>query len=139
MRTQYSLCQDLIRTLPQLRSQVYYKSTLTALSHAMEDLVLVGNDRPLVLANFQQERYYRPEARRYQRLAQRADQIYVLAAPESAFSESTIPYPTIALNSADLLAQEWHLIIISQRYSACLVCQEFASPINVHLKPPGCY
>jgi DICT domain-containing protein/signal transduction histidine kinase len=116
-----------------LRSQVYYKSTLTALSHAMEDLVLAGNDRPLVLANFQQERYYRPEARRYQRIAQRTDQIYVLAAPESAFSDSTLPYPTIALNPADLLAQEWHLIIISPRYSACLVCQEFASPVGVNL------
>jgi DICT domain-containing protein/signal transduction histidine kinase len=133
MRTQNSLWQDLNRTLPHLRSRIYYKSTLTALSHAMEDLVLVGTDQPLILANFQQERYYQQEARRYQRIARRTDKIYVLAAPESAFSSTSTPYNTIALHPSDPLAQEWHLIIISQRYSACLVCQEFASPIDVDI------
>jgi DICT domain-containing protein/signal transduction histidine kinase len=135
MRTQNSLWLDLIRTLPHLRSQLYYKSTLTALSHAMEDLVLAGNnrDRPLILANFQQERYYHPEARRYQRIARHSDQIYVLAAPDSAFTDDSVPYTTIALNPDDTLAQEWHLIIISQRYTACLVCQEYASPIDVDI------
>jgi DICT domain-containing protein/GAF domain-containing protein len=131
MSTQNSLWQDLLQTLPTLRSQLYYKSSLTALSHAMEDLVLVGADRPLVLASFQQERYYRPEARRYQRIAQRTDHIYVLAAPESDFGTTATPYPTIALNSDDELAQEWHLIIIGQNYSACLVCQESAAPIDI--------
>jgi signal transduction histidine kinase len=96
----------------------------------MEDLVLVGADRPLVLANFQQERHYRQEARRYQRIAQCTDQIYVLAAPDSKFGTAPTPYSTIALNSDDELTQEWHLIIISPRYSACLVCQECAAPID---------
>jgi DICT domain-containing protein/GAF domain-containing protein len=131
MSIQNSLWQDLLQTLPTLRSQLYYKSTLTALSHAMEDLVLVGTDRPLVLANFQQERYYRPEARRYQRIAQRTDHVYVLAAAESDFGTTATPYPTIALNPDDELAQEWHLIIIGQNYSACLVCQESAAPIDI--------
>jgi DICT domain-containing protein/signal transduction histidine kinase len=130
MSTQNSLWQDLLQTLPNLRSQLYYKSTLTALSHAMEDLVLVGTDRPLVLANFQQERYYRQEARRYQRIAQRTDQVYVLAAAESDFGTTVTPYSTIALNADDELAQEWHLIIVGRNYSACLVCQESAAPID---------
>jgi DICT domain-containing protein/signal transduction histidine kinase len=130
MRTQNSLWQELLQTLPTLRSQLYYKSTLTALSHAMEDLVLVGDDRPLVIANFQKERYYRQEARRYQRIAQRTDQVYVLAAPESDFGTIPTPYPTIALHPEDELAQEWHLVVISQRYTACLVCQECAAPID---------
>jgi DICT domain-containing protein/signal transduction histidine kinase len=130
MRTPNSVWQDLLQTLPNLRSQIYYKSTLTALSHAMEDLVLTGTDRPLVLANFQQERYYRQEARRYQKIAQRTDQVYVLAAAESGFDSAAAPYPTIVLNPEDELAQEWHLIIIGQHYSACLVCQECAAPID---------
>ncbi|GAB1540432.1 DICT sensory domain-containing protein [Scytonema sp. NUACC21] len=96
----------------------------------MEDLVLVGADKPLVIANFQQERYYLQETRRYQRIAQRTDQVYVLAAPESNFAKVSTPFVTIPFDPEDALAQEWHLVIIGQKYSACIVCQEYASPVD---------
>jgi DICT domain-containing protein/signal transduction histidine kinase len=130
MRLSNSLLQNLLQASPQLHAQIYFKASLTALSHAIEDLVLVGTDTPLVIANFQQERYYRQEAHRYQRIAQRTDQVYVLAAPDSAFSSVGVPYETIALSQDDGLAQEWHLIVIGEQYSACLVCREHASPID---------
>lgn len=130
MSNSNSLLQDLLQALPDLRAQVYFKASLTALSHAMEDLVLVGTDRPLVIANFQQERFYRQETRRYQRIAERSDQVYVLAAPETAFLSEVTPYETISLREEDELAQEWHLVIIGQHYSACLVCREYAAPIR---------
>jgi DICT domain-containing protein/signal transduction histidine kinase len=130
MSNSTSLLQDLLQALPNLRAQVYFKASLTALSHAMEDLVLVGSDRPLVIANFQQERFYRQETRRYQRIAERSDQVYVLAAPETAFNSEITPYETISLKEEDELAQEWHLVIIGQQYSACLVCREYAAPIK---------
>jgi DICT domain-containing protein/signal transduction histidine kinase len=132
MRMQNSLWQDLLKALPSLRSRVYFKSTLTALSHAMEDLALMSQDQPLVLASFQQERYYRQEARRYQRIAQRTEHVYVLAASESDFGRVT-NYPAIALDPEDGLAQEWHLIIVGHHYSACLVCREHATPLDATL------
>ncbi|GAA6622375.1 DICT sensory domain-containing protein [Scytonema sp. NUACC26] len=130
MKTSNSLLHDLLQTLPSLRCQVYFKSSLTALSHAMEDLILVGIDKPLVIANFQQERYYLQETRRYQRIAQRTDQVYVLAAPEANFKRLSDPLVTIPFHPEDALAQEWHLIIIGKKYSACIVCQEYASPVD---------
>lgn len=130
MRTQNSLLQDLRQALPHLRSQVYFKASLTALSHAMEDLVLSGTDTPLVIANFQQERFYRQEAPRYQKIGEITDQVYVLAAPETAFNEGAISYTTVALSPEDQLAQEWHLVIVGHHYSACLVCREHAAPID---------
>ncbi|MDM9380442.1 DICT sensory domain-containing protein [Chlorogloeopsis sp. ULAP01] len=130
MKSANSLLQDLLQTLPHLRPQIYFKASLTALSHAMEDLVLVGKDQPLVIANFQQERFYRQESRRYQRIAQRTNQIYVLAARESDFAAVSAPYFTIPLAPEDDLAQEWHLIIIGKKYAACIVALEFASPID---------
>jgi DICT domain-containing protein/signal transduction histidine kinase len=130
MKTSNSLMHDLLQVLPNLRSQVYFKASLTALSHAMEDLVLVGADTPLVIANFQQERYYRQETRRYHRISQRTDQVYVLAAPETNFSAVSTPFVTVPFDPNDALAQEWHLIIIGQKYSACIVCQEYASPVD---------
>jgi DICT domain-containing protein/GAF domain-containing protein len=125
-----SLLQELLQSFPQLRAQVYFKASLTALSHAIEDLVLAGTERPLVIANFQQERFYRQEAGRYQRIAQRTDRVYVLAAPETDFASAPAPYATIGIAPTDTLAQEWHLAIVGESYSACLICREYAAPID---------
>jgi DICT domain-containing protein/GAF domain-containing protein len=130
MKDSNSLLQDLLQSLPKVKAQIYFKAALTAISHAMEDLVLAGTDQPLVIANFQQERFYRQEAGRYQRIAQCTDQIYVLAAPETDFASAPAPYATIGLEPTDGLAQEWHLVIVGKRYSACLVCREYAAPVD---------
>jgi DICT domain-containing protein/signal transduction histidine kinase len=130
MEQSTSLLQDLMQSLPQLKAQVYFKSALTALSHAMEDLVIDGKDQPLVIANFQQERFYRQETQRYQRIADRTNHIYVLAVPDTAFNESPSDYATIGLDPADELAQEWHLVIVGKRYCASLICREHAAPVD---------
>jgi DICT domain-containing protein/GAF domain-containing protein len=125
-----SLLHDLLLACPEVRAQVYFKSSLAALSHAIEDLVLMGTDQPLVIANFQQERFYRQETARYRRISQRTDQVYVLAAPETDVASAPAPYSTIGLDPRDELAQEWHLVIVGQTYSACLVCREHGAPIG---------
>ncbi len=125
-----SLLRDLLQSFPQLRAQVYFKASLTALSHAIEDIVLAGNDQPLVIANFQQEQFYWQEKNRYQRIAKRTDQVYVLAAPETDLASVPAPYATIGLDATDELTQEWHLVLIGRSYSACLIVREFAAPID---------
>ena len=129
--SQQSLLQNLLLTNKFLRPQVYFKASLTALSHAMEDLVIVGNEKPLVIANFQQERFYQQETRRYGRIAKRSDQVYVLAAPDSGLVATSQPYIVVPFDSSDdFLAQEWHLVIVAQKYSACIVCREFSAPVE---------
>jgi DICT domain-containing protein/nitrogen-specific signal transduction histidine kinase len=130
MKNSNSLLQDLLQLLPQIKAQIYFKASLTAISHAMEDLVLSGTEQPLVIANFQEERFYRQETRRYQRLAEATDHIYILAAPETDFASAPAPYATIGLDPTDELTQEWHLVIVGQNYSACLICREYAAPVN---------
>lgn len=119
-----SILDELLVAMPQLRPQIYFKSSLTALSHAMEDQVLAGDDQPLVIASFQRERFYLQEAHRYLRISERTPQVYVLAAPESEFSNRSQDYETIAFEPADALAQEWHLVALGHSYSACLICKE---------------
>lgn len=119
-----SILDDLLKALPQVRPQTYFKSSLTALSHAMEDQVLAGVDRPLVIASFQRERFYKQEAHRYQRIAERTDQVYVLAAPETDFANRSEHYETIAFEPEDALSQEWHLVVLGQQYASCLICKE---------------
>jgi DICT domain-containing protein/signal transduction histidine kinase len=126
-----SVLYDLLQALPYLRPQLYFKASLTALSHAMEDQVLASSlGQPLVIASFQCERFYRQEAHRYKRLAQRSDQVYVLAAPETDFKNSSNEYETIAFEPEDLLSQEWHLIVISQNYATCLICREHLGSLS---------
>ncbi len=119
-----SVLDDLMAAMPQIRCQMYFKSSLTALSHAMEDQVLAGDDQPIVIASFQRERFYRQEAHRYIRIAERTDQVYVLAAPEADFTDRSEHYETIAFAPGDGLTQEWHLIVLGKNYASCLICKE---------------
>jgi DICT domain-containing protein/signal transduction histidine kinase len=91
----------------------------------MEDQVLAATlAQPLVIASFQRERFYRQEAHRYQRLALRSNQIYVLSAPETDFTNSSEHYEKVAFEPDDGLSQEWHLVVIADNYATCLVCRE---------------
>ncbi|WP_088892688.1 DICT sensory domain-containing protein [Leptolyngbya ohadii] len=132
MSLQTSVLEELLQIAPQLRLQLYFKSSLTALSHAMEDQVLAGGAAPsLVIASFQRERFYRQEAHRYERIAALTPQVYVLAAPETSFISASREYETIAFEPDDRLSQEWHLVVIGQQYAACLICQErYPAPVT---------
>jgi DICT domain-containing protein/signal transduction histidine kinase len=133
---QQSVLTELMRQMPQLRSHLYFKSSLTALSHAMEDRVLAGTDRPLLIASFQQEKFYRQEAHRYRRLGEISDQVYVVAAPDTKFSELVEEYELVPFEQDDALANEWHLIAIGAQSAACLVCREkIGTPSEVSVLP----
>jgi len=119
-----SLLQELLQAQPHLRTQTYFKSSMTALSHAMEDQVLAGTDQPLIIASFQHERFYRQEAHRYLRISERSQQVYVLCNAETNFSNSQGHYETIAFMPEDALSQEWNLVVVSRQYAICLVCRE---------------
>jgi DICT domain-containing protein/signal transduction histidine kinase len=130
---------DLLKAMPHLRAQLYFKPSLTALSHAMEDQVLAGDEQLLTIANFQRERFYRQEAHRYQRIAERTPQVYVLAAPETEFKSASHDCETVAFDPDDGLSQEWHLVVIGQQYGACLICREKLAPEEAKTKKkPGC-
>jgi DICT domain-containing protein/signal transduction histidine kinase len=133
MSIQTSVLEELLQSSPQVRPQLYFKSSLTALSHAMEDQVLAGGSQPLIIASFQRERFYRQEAHRYERIAALTRHVYVLAAPETSFTSASQDYETIAFEPDDQLSREWHLVVIGQQYATCLICQERLShPEQAH-------
>ena len=79
---------------------------------------------------FQQERFYQQEAHRYQRIADKTGQVYVLCAYETEFRNNSEIYETIAFAKNDCLAQEWHLVVIGEKYASCLICQERTSTLQ---------
>lgn len=109
---------------------VYYKNTLVALCHALEDTILAADYMPLMITAFQRGKWYLQEADRYGDIAEKSQQIVILAAPEAGFAEHpTSQKPNVALVSLDTtdpVAQEWHLIILSPNYTAMVLCQELS-------------
>lgn len=107
---------------------VYYKNTLVALCHALEDAVLATQTSPLMVTAFQKGKWYLQEADRYGDLADTAEKIVIMAAAEAGFRE----HPTgkrdnvslVDLDQDDPVAQEWHLMIMGETYSAMVLCQE---------------
>ncbi|MEL7051745.1 MAG: DICT sensory domain-containing protein [Cyanobacteria bacterium J06634_6] len=128
-----SIVEELFEALPTLRSQMYFKTSLTALSHAVEDQVLSGSEnQPLIIASFQQDRFYRQEAHRYVRIGEVSDQVYVLSASDTQFNKPLSQpeslrgnsYEKIEFDDEDALTEEWHLVVVGERYSAALICRE---------------
>ncbi len=113
-----------------IRYGVYYKNTLVALCHALEDHILDDDTKPLVITAFQQGKWYLQEAERYADIAKCSQQIAIMAAADSGWLE----HPTsnlanvdlVSIDSADPVAEEWHLIILSPKYTAMVICQELS-------------
>ena len=109
---------------------VYYKNTLIALCHALEDSILTSECEPLMLTAFQQGKWYLEEAERYGDIAKVAQQVVIMATPGAGFAE----HPTsqrdnvalVDLKDDDPVAQEWHLIIVSPNYTGMVICQEIS-------------
>jgi len=130
-----SILQQLAKIHPAektpLNFGVYYKNTLVALCHALEDCILASNSQPLVITAFQRGKWYLQEADRYHLLAQKSSQVVIMASPDTGFAEHpTSQLPNVALvglDPIDPVAQEWHLMILSPSYTAMVLCQELSA------------
>jgi DICT domain-containing protein len=109
---------------------VYYKNTLVALCHALEDFILDSESEPLMVTAFQRGKWYLEEAERYKDLADKSNHVAIMAAPDAGFeSHPTSQKDNVALvqlHPDDPVAQEWHLMILSPTYTAMVLCQELS-------------
>ncbi|MCU0515824.1 MAG: metal-dependent phosphohydrolase [Oscillatoria sp. Prado101] len=113
-----------------IRFGVYYKNTLVSLCHALEDCILTSSSSPILIAAFQQGKWYLQEAERYAELANKARQVVIMAAADTGWQD----HPTsqmanvdlVSLDPTDPVAQEWHLMILSPTYTAMVLCQELS-------------
>ncbi len=135
-----SLLQDLVTEHVSLRLQIYFKSSMIALARALQDLVLADKQPYLVIANFQHEKYFYQQQQRFQHMASQSDQVYILGVPEveSGFAtqnlDPNLRYETVPLKTSETLAGEKCLVIVGQKYSACLALREKLSVKNLQDK-----
>jgi DICT domain-containing protein len=118
---------------------VYYKNTLVALCHALEDFILDSHSAPLMVTAFQRGKWYLEEADRYKDLADKSNHVVLMAAPDAGFdSHPTSKKENVALvqlKPEDPVAEEWHLIIFSPTYTAMVLCQELSAQDYGDKKP----
>jgi MerR family transcriptional regulator, light-induced transcriptional regulator len=106
------------------RPLVLKKSTLVALSRAIEHEALAVAAAPVVFGAFQQERFYRRVEPRYRRLSMHADAAAVFADfPQGVRHPQGAP-AEIPIACDDVLGNEWAVIVDAPGYAACLLAWE---------------
>jgi signal transduction histidine kinase/DICT domain-containing protein len=114
---------EILVSQPQLRSHLFFKSSLTALLHALEDRVLTDADRPLVIAWLPNNRDREREEQRYRRMLAVNARVLVFAPAATDWQSQGNGLEQIAL-PRELPEREWHLAIVSSTFTACTICRE---------------
>lgn len=103
--------------------RVLHRSTLAAMSHAIEDEFLARGANGLVVGAFQRERFYAQVSHRYEQVALRSDATVVFADfPEVSEHEGRPTHIPIA--TTDVLGNEWAVVVDAPGYAACLLAWE---------------
>ena len=105
------------------RAQVLRKSTLIALSRAMEHELLARAAAPVLFGAFQRERFYRALEPRWRRMARHADAATVFADFAALRRPSGAPVE-VPIAEGEALANEWAVIVDAPGYAACLLAWE---------------
>lgn len=105
------------------------KSTLLALSWAIEDQFCVRADAPILFGSFQHQRYWRPSRRRWDQLGALAQYAMVFA----DFTESTPgDVPVRVAVPADVpMADEWLIVCDSHELPVVLAARELPGQKDV--------
>lgn len=126
-----SVFAELRRRHPRLTPHQLKKSTLIALSWAIEDEFCARAERPVLFGAFQEERFYRPSAARWRELARVARSTMVLgdfAAPAEFPRGGPIPVP---LAPDAPMRREWLVVCDAPDLAACLTAWEIPGQTGV--------
>ncbi len=119
-----SIYAGLRRLHPHLAPQILRKSTLLALTHAIEDECCARAENPLLVASFQHERYFDRARARYRDLTRTSRSTVVFAnfadAPKRGREDPTVIHVPVTAP----MRREWTLICDAPDYPACLSAWE---------------
>src|SRR4051794_34601333 len=102
------------------RPQKLHRSTLIALSRAIEGEAMARAAGPLGFGAFQSERNYRHVEHRYRRLAHVADAVGVFADFETPRTDDDNLPAEIPIGHGEALGHEWAVVVDAPGYAACL-------------------
>jgi DICT domain-containing protein len=114
-----SVFAGLRRRQPALAPQVLRKSTLLALTRAVEDEYCARAEHSLLFASFQRQHYYHRSQQRWRELARTARAAVAFADFAGPSAPGVAPLEVPVPASAPL-RREWALVCESRDYPACL-------------------
>jgi MerR family transcriptional regulator, light-induced transcriptional regulator len=115
-----SLFAGLSRRHPGLRAHVLDKSTLLALTRAIEDECCARAQRPVLVGSFQQRRFYDTAKPRWASLARTAEQTLVFA-DFTEVRDRPGPITEIPIGQHSPVQREWALICDAPDLPACVI------------------
>jgi DICT domain-containing protein len=128
-----SVFAELRRRHPALAPHRLRKSTLLALSWALEDEFCARADAPVLFGGFQEERYFRPSAERWRELARVARTAMVFADfPAATSGQPSDAGPLRVPLAADApMRREWLVVCDAPDLAACLSAWELPGQSTV--------
>lgn len=125
-----SVFAELRRTHPRIAAQQLRKSTLLALTWAMEDEWCARAQQPTLFAAFQKERFYRQAEPRWRELSRGARSAVVFA-DFSAGQSSGPGVEALHLPEEAPMRREWSLVCDAPDYAAALAAWELPGQADV--------
>ncbi len=126
-----SVFAELRRNHPRLAPYRLKKSTLLALSWALEDEVCATAESPVLFASFQTAAYFQPSVARWEELARVARSTMVFADFDSAVTDGDATPIRVPLPKDSPLRREWTIICDSVENTACLSAWELPGQTTV--------
>jgi DICT domain-containing protein len=108
---------------PSAHPRVLRRSTLAAMSHAIEDELLARGAKGLVIGAFQRQPFFEHVAHRYEQLAVRSEAVIVFADFDGVSDEPGSP-TRVPISPTDALGNEWAVVVDAPGYSASLLAWE---------------
>jgi len=105
---------------------ISHRRTMTLISYEIENAVLHDGARARIFSGFQRMSFFLPQVKRYTRLAERAESVYVFGVPD-------VPVPNIPnvtyvkISPRDQFAKEWFLLADAPDYASILATEELSS------------
>jgi DICT domain-containing protein len=128
-----SVYAALRRQRPDLQPSTLGKTTLLALTHAIEDESLSRAERPLLFASFQTQRFYRQEQARWRELCRGAELTLAFADFDRLRTPRDGP-AEIPVDRSHPLAREWTVVCCAADHAACLTAWE-PPTLNASARP----
>jgi len=113
----------LVKRVREQSTLLNHRRSMSLISFEIENACLHGNASGRVFSGFQYMSRFLPQAARYQRLAAKAEHVYVFGVPD--IQPPPLPNITyVPLRPEDQLAKEWFLVFHGQDYQSALATEE---------------
>lgn len=114
---------NLVQRVQEQSTVMFNRQTMTDISHELEDVTLKDGAQTRIFSGFQYMSNFKRQIKRYERLAARAESVYVFGVPDVEMPAiDNLTY--INLPKQHQLAREWFLVSYSKSFASVLATEE---------------